>query len=411
MTPKTNMAASAINRRQFINKVSLVAATIATSPRFAFAGEPTSDRKIKIGIVGGRFGASFYFHEHPNCIVEAVSDLIPERKEHLMKVYNCSKSYESLEKLLLDPKIEAVFIATPAPDHARHVIATLNAGKHVLCAVPAALTLEECANIRDVVRRTGLTYMMAETSAFHQVVISARKFYRDGRFGNIFRSEAAYHHPGLEVLFFENGKPTWRHGLPPIMYPTHCTSYLISVTGERLTDVNCIGWGDDSPWLKGNPYNNPFWNETAFFKTNKGNACSISVCWKGALIGTERGEWHGSKMSMYGKDPNGLGEIIVHASEEIGRDDAGFQRKEPQLEHYDQPAWWNTDLLPKPLQHDSGHDGSHTFITHEFIDALINNRSPLVNIYEAIAYTAPGIVAHQSALKGGEYMKIPGFDA
>ena len=67
-------------------------------------------------------------------------------------------------------------------------------------------------------------------------------------------------------------------------------------------------------------------------------------------------------------------------------------------------------MLPKPLRHDSGHGGSHTFITHEFIDALINNRQPAVNIYESIAYTAPGIVAHQSALKDGETMKIPDFD-
>jgi len=67
-------------------------------------------------------------------------------------------------------------------------------------------------------------------------------------------------------------------------------------------------------------------------------------------------------------------------------------------------------MLPQPLRHNSGHDGSHTFITHEFIDSLLNNRRPVVDIYEAIAYTAPGIVAHQSALKEGEYMKIPDFD-
>jgi predicted dehydrogenase len=96
-----------------------------------------------------RSGAGFYFHEHPNCVVEAVNELRTDRREHLMKVYKCDKSYESLEKLVLDSKIEAVFIATPAPDHARHVIATLNAGKHVLCAVPAAWTLEECDKLRD----------------------------------------------------------------------------------------------------------------------------------------------------------------------------------------------------------------------------------------------------------------------
>lgn len=100
---------------------------------------------------------------------------------------------------------------------------------------------------------------------------------------------------------------------------------------------------------------------------------------------------------------------IVEAVSDL-RDDAGFQHKEATVETYKQPQWWQTDMLPQPLRHNSGHDGSHTFITHAFIDALINEHSPEVNIHEALAYTAPGIVAHQSALKNGECLKVPGFD-
>ena len=140
----------------------------------------TTDRKMRLGIVGGGFGSTFEFHKHPNCTVEAVSDLRSDRRDLLMKVYQCSRSYESLEKLILDPNIEAVFIATPAPDHARHVIAALNAGKHVLCAVPVALTIDDCNSVREAVRRTGLTYMMAETSVFRQNTISVKKFYSEG---------------------------------------------------------------------------------------------------------------------------------------------------------------------------------------------------------------------------------------
>ena len=407
MNRKVNNHVSGLNRRKFL---STTATALAALPIFSFAGQSVSDRKIRIGIVGGRFGSSFFFHEHPNCIVEAVSDLRPERRDRLMKVYNCAKSYESLEKLLLDTKIEAVFLATPAPDHARHVIATLNAGKHVLCAVPAAWSLEDCEKMRDAVRRTGLTYMMAETSVYRQNTISVKKLYKEGKFGNIFSAAAEYNHPGLEVLFFEEGKPTWRHGMPPMFYPTHCTSFLIAVTGERLTSVTGMGWGDDSALLKNNPYKNPFWNETAFFTTNKGNPFRVEVNWKGALPGAERGEWRGDKMSFYSANQEGKESTIVRVADEIGHDDAGFKHKENIVETYKQPLWWQTDMLPAPLQHNSGHDGSHTFITHEFIDSLINNRKPEVDIYEAIAYTAPGIVAHQSALKGGEYMKIPSFD-
>lgn len=162
------------NRRKFLTLAGAASAAIV-SPRFAFAAPFTSDRKLRVGVVGGRFGLGFYFNEHPNCIVEAVSDLLPERRQALMKTYKCEKSYESLEKLLKDPKIEAVALFTPAPDHARHVIQSLNAGKHVLCAVPAAMSIQECYEVLEAVQRTGLTYMMAETSVYRQDTISAKK--------------------------------------------------------------------------------------------------------------------------------------------------------------------------------------------------------------------------------------------
>jgi predicted dehydrogenase len=403
------MSNSFVTRRNFISVAGLALGAIAL-PQLTFAGVPLSDRKVRIGIVGGNFGASFEFHEHPNCIVEAVSDLIPARRDRLINRYKCSKTHESLEKLILDPKIEAVFIATPAPDHARHVIATLNAGKHVLCTVPVALTLGDCAKILATVKRTGLTYMMAETSVWMQNTISVKKLYREGAFGTIFSAAAEYNHPGLETLYMENGKRTWRYGMAPMLYPTHCTSFLIAVTSERLTQVSGFGWGDDSPILKDNPWKNPFWNETAFFSTNKGTPFRVEVNWRGAVKDTVRAEWRGEKMSFISGPQEPKDHILIHSGEEIGRDDAGFKFKRPTIKNYDQPQWWKTDMLPEPLRHDSGHDGSHTFITHEFIDAIINNRKPEVDIYEAIAYTAPGIVAHRSALKGGESMKIPSFD-
>jgi predicted dehydrogenase len=397
-----------LSRRAILRLSGASIATASLRPRFAFP--QTAAHKIRIGIVGGNFGRSFYFHEHPDCVVVAVSDLRPERRQALMETYRCSNSYESLEKLILDRDIDAVAIFTPAPDHVRHVVATLTSGKHAMSAVPAAMSLEECALLLETVKSTGLTYMMAETSYFQQATISARSFYREGRFGTVYYTESQYHHAGLEELFFENGRHTWRYGFPPMHYPTHCTAHLVSVTGERLTEVSCLGWGDGDPILKANAYNNPFWNETAFFKTDRGHAFRVAVFWKGAHRGTERAQWYGDRMSFFFPDPNGLGPIIIRSGNQTEKDSGGFVRQLPEYEKYDQPDWWKTDMLPAPLRHDSGHEGSHTFLTHEFVDALVKGRQPVVNVYEALAYTAPGIVAHQSALKGGEQMKIPCFD-
>ena len=365
------------------------------------------ERKIRIGVAGGGFGCDFQWHEHPNCIVEAVTDLRSDRRDKLSQVYRCGKTYESLEKMLGDRNVEAVALFTPAPDHVRHAVLCMNVGKHVLSAVPAAMSIEECITLVDKVKSTGLTYMMAETSYYQQMTISARKFNAEGKFGTIFSCESEYHHAGLESLFWDGGKRTWRYGFPPMHYPTHCTAHLVSVTGERLTEVSCLGWGDDDPVLKDNVYGNPFWNETAFFKSTRGTPFRVQVYWKGAHRGTERATWYGDKMSLFCADPNGQGPVIVRASGQTEKDSGGFTRQLAPFEAYPAPNWWATDMLPEALRHNSGHEGSHTFLTHEFISALIEGRKPTVNVWEAVAYTAPGIVAHQSARRGGEQLKVP----
>ena len=105
-----------ISRRNFLGKLSagtigIAASGIITENLYAAQNstseqwEQTSERKIRVGIVGGGFGAGFFWNQHPNCIVEAVSDLQEERKRTLMEVYKCAKSYDSLEKLVLDKKM------------------------------------------------------------------------------------------------------------------------------------------------------------------------------------------------------------------------------------------------------------------------------------------------------------------
>ena len=56
-----------------------------------------------------------------------------------------------------------------------------------------------------------------------------------------------------------------------------------------------------------------------------------------------------------------------------------------------------------------GHGGSHGYLCEEFVTSLLKGRTPLVNIAWALNMTVAGIVAHQSALKDGELLKIPQF--
>ncbi len=398
------------SRRDFMKRGGFALAGTLLASQASIAVN-TAPRKVRIGVVGGGFGCAFQWHEHPDCIVQAVSDLRESRRKLLMRVYNCRKAYNSLEELVLARDIDAVAIFTDGPLHVQHTVEAMKNGKHVISAVPAAwATIEQAELLLDTVKKYGLTYMMAETGHYQQSTISARKFYKQGKFGALYYCEAEYQHAGLEGLYFHNGKRTWRYGVAPMHYPTHCTSQLVGVTGERLTEAVCHGWGDDSPILKDNVYKNPFWNESAMFRTNRGNAFRVNIWWKGAHRGCERAQWIGDKMSFFAPHPNGLGPIIVRSGQQMEKDDAGFLRKAPNFEHYKQPHWWQTDMLPGPLRHNTGHEGSHTFLTHEFVDALVHNRRPAIDIYESLAYTVPGIVAHNSALRKGERVKIPQYE-
>ncbi len=399
-------------RRQLLKESGIALAGLSLPLSSSLAVNP-GNRKIRIGVVGGGFGCAFQWHEHPDCVVHAVSDLRPERRKRLMNVYKCQRSYPSLEQLVKDKKIDAVAIFTEGPNHVKHVAEAMRHGKHAISAVPASMGggVEEAEHLLDTVKRYGLTYMMAETSYYQQPTISVRKWHEQEKFGRIYYCEAEYQHAGLETLYFENGRRTWRHGMAPMHYPTHCTAFLTGVTGERLTEVACHGWGDDSPICKDNAYDNPFWNESAMFQTDRGGAFRVNVWWKGAHRGCERAQWIGNKMSFYCGDPRGIGPVIVRSAEgRKEKDDAGFVRALPEMEHYQQVEWWKTDMLPEPLRHNSGHHGSHTFLTHEFIDALLHSRRPAVDIYEALAYTVPGIMAHESALRAGELLQIPQYD-
>ncbi len=395
---------------QHLTRRTLLSGISTASLAFSQASTPHPDKKIRIGITGGRFGATFQWHLHPNCQVEAVCDIDADALKRLSTTYRCSNQYKNYREMLRHPGLDAVGIFTPAPLHAWMAIEAMKAGKHVISAVPAGLTIQELSELLETVKSTGMRYMMAETSYYRPEVITCRDMAEKGEFGTIFYSEAEYHHEGLIPLMYDrHGYPTWRYGFPPMLYPTHCTGLVIPVIRERLTEVQAIGWGDGHEILKTNTYTNPFWNTTAFFKSSKGHSSRISVFWHVAAGGTERGNFYGDRASYSMERPEGSPNTITRISKN-GKtviDANGYPEGDVKIEAVKQPD--HLDRVPASMRVKSGHGGSHVFLTNEFIQSLLENRHPSVNVWEAIAYTLPGIIAHQSALRNGEPMKIKDY--
>ncbi|HJN18410.1 MAG TPA: Gfo/Idh/MocA family oxidoreductase [Armatimonadota bacterium] len=338
----------------------------------------------------------------PRCTVAAVCDANPGRREQLTARYGCDRAYAGLEELLADDSVDAVAIFTGAPDHASHSIAAMEAGKHCICAVPAAMTLDDCKALIEAKERTGMRYMMAETSYYRWETILMRDLYESGEFGEITYSEVEYYHPiyqGHEerdhYWWDADGKPTWRHGFVPMLYPTHSTGFLVGVTRERLVSASGLGSGpsDDPNMGAGrNQYDNPFSSQAALMETSGGHICRCNVMF-GIHAHGERAQWFGERSAAYMAGSGGQPFVVQ------------LEGRDPITEL---PDYW--DRLPDAMRDEGGHGNSHPFLTHEFISAIVDDREPAIDVYESVAMTAPGIVAHQSSLQGGIQLPVPNFD-
>jgi len=120
-----------------------------------------------------------------------------------------------------------------------------------------------------------------------------------------------------------------------------------------------------------NDYKNPFGSEIALFRTSEGGMSRMGVAWDIPTHGGERGRVYGQKH----------GNIAVNT-------------KRPPL---------------PPGVGGGGHGGSHGFLMSEFVDAILRDRKPWVDVAHSLNMTVAGIVAHQSALRDGELMKVPQY--
>ena len=362
--------------------------------------EPFTDKKIRVGLVGYglcKFSAQFEFQHHPNVEIAAVSDLFPDRCAELAKYVGCDKTYPSLEDMVKDDTIDAIFCATDAPSHAKHAILCLEHGKHVCHAVPVfygdiddAERLLECCK-----KHPDLKYAMFETSCFHEDLYAMEKIYAAGVFGKVIYSEGEYDHPKSIGAPHLASYKDWRANGSPIWYPTHASAYYVGVTHGSLLDVSAIGTTDLTGNKKPNKIGNVFGTEVAVCRTSEGGIFRL-------MRTDSQGEYleAGRLRGQYAGYDGHNGRISGFVGDETGKTrmdealKAGLDIKRPPL---------------PPGVESGGHGGSHGQLGADFVDAILRDRPPRVGIIDALNMTVPGYFAHLSAMKDGETMKIPQY--
>lgn len=377
---------------------------------------------ITVGVVGaGSFAGSFLplFKAHPLVDEVVVCDLVPEKRDAAAAKFGIERTSPSLDALL-ETGVDAVAIITQPWLHGPQSLQALRAGRHVYSAVPMARTLDEVAALVRVVEETGLIYMTGETSYYYPCAIYCRERFRKGDFGQVVYGEGEYYHDWDHGLYTVNkirGGERWRDhaGAPPMYYPTHSVSMIVSVTGAHATHVSCHGFvdaaGDGVYGEQANVYANVYSNESALFRMSDGSAARINEfrrlghpgTVRMTLFGTAASFEHNLAGSVWAvKDRSALerldGVLAVGGVKNAGDEYQGVSQVHP------------VERLPREFAGlPNGHLGSHQFLVDDFVRACVSREQPPTNAWQSARYLVPGLVAHESARQGGVLLEVPDF--
>lgn len=400
---------------------------------------------IKIGVVGaGIFSGDFIrlFKLHPDVEEVVIADVVPERVKDAMARHGLKRGYLGLDEMLAEaPDIDSVAIFTQRHLHGPMVIKALEAGKNVYSAVPIACEIDEIGEIIETVKKTGKVYMMGETCYYYPCAIYCRQKYKEGGFGKFVYGESQYYHDISEMYadFKHSAGDDWRKpaGIPPMFYPTHSISMILSaLPGEHIKKVSCFGYEDhnaDDIYGKGKNYwDNPFSNETALFSLSGGGVMRVNEfrrvginkpsSYITAFYGDEGSYECSVTQHTFQRGhsaPDGprieyLDELI-NTYRYVEDKHAGTidMTKDPCSVRYIEGFSPIQDLsrLPEPFREKNihAHYNSHPFLVDDFVRAVKADKLPPNNVWDAARYMMPGLVAHESALKGGITMDVPDF--
>ena len=365
---------------------------------------------IKVGIIGMGFGKEFIgiYQKLTGSEVTAIS----QRSEHALNEtgdqFGIKSRYTNWKDMLSDKNVDAIHVVSPILDHAEMTVAALEAGKHAACTVPMGVSIDDLKRIIAARKRSGKVYMMMETAVYTREYLYCKKLLKEGKIGRIqFARGSHLQDMGLK------GWPEYWLGFPPMHYGTHAISPLLDITDDIPEYVVCHGSGSINA-ERAAKYGSPFAVETATFRLKK---TRLAVEATRALYETVRQyresfDLYGDKMSFEWDQIEDEGEVLFEGGEQARR------FRVPDAD----------DLLPEEIKEftkrqkivdqshvsfiqGAGHGGSHPHMVYEFISAIREGRESAVDAVKAAYWTGAGICAHESALKGGERVDIPDFEA
>ncbi len=328
----------------------------------------------------------------------AACDINPEKiksaKETLEEKGLTDCTFYSDYDEMLKSDIDAIIVATEAIYHVPVVKKAMEAGKHVLSEIPAINSLEEAYELKKIVAsHPDLVYMCAENCCYWAFIETWKKMREQGDFGDIVYAEAEYLHALRPEEFSPDNYPKnhWRTFNPAIKYITHELGPLLYIMDDKAVSVTCF-----EPDVQYNPYfPEQKANGVALIKTAKGAVIRILICF-GACV---RFDHNYRLMGTRGNIHTDLKVWVYNAH--------SFATLHSVPDSYRNPI--EIPITTALNEAGGGHGGADSKMFADFISCVAEGRKPTLDVDFAINMSLPGVLAHESAIRGGIPMEIPQF--
>ena len=394
---------------------------------------------ISLGLVGlGGFGSCFadLFKSHPLVSRIALCDRESDRikqfadKPAWRDKFHPRDAYDSLEAICRSD-VDALVIITQPWLHAPQCIQAMESGKHVYSAVPIISIpdgdeiLQWCDRLVNTCRKTGLSYMLGETTYYRPQTMFCRRKAAAGAFGNFIYAEGEYFHDvdshECNLRDVEKARATGQAGREgkaiaqsylakgvlngPMHYPTHSTSGPCCVMNAHALKATGYGYRNQNqdPFFKSMAFS----DETALFQMSNGS--TVRICEFREVAGGIADE---SETFRILGTRGTFGEDRWKENQRTSPTDAKpltTQKLSISDMRDPLPSEVYAEFKKCSLESDvyGGHGGSHAYLVHEFVSAVAEGRQSAINIWEAARYMAMGVMAHKSALQDGATLAVP----
>ncbi|RJS83821.1 gfo/Idh/MocA family oxidoreductase [Candidatus Bathyarchaeota archaeon] len=393
-------------------------------------------KPVKLAVVGGRRGRAF------NKALGILSDKVQlvaicDISEEVLKIWKKNMPYvqtfKDYDEMLEKSDCDAVFIATPIFLHAKQSIKAMKAGKHVLSEVVAATTLDECWRLVETVEDTGMTYMLSENYCYMRPNMMILNMVEKGVFGELIYAEGGYIHDCRDLLFYPDGKLTWRgeasHNFPGNTYPTHSLGpiaqwlHVNREDGDRLLRTATFMtksvavpiyvkrlFGESHPGAK-----REFWK--------RGDSATTVIQTERDVVIVLRVDYHsprphnmahhvlqGSSASYLSARYRGEDPLIWIEGRSPGQSPpkdapAEWESLWKYADEYEHPRWkrWGKEAMK------TGHGGGDFFVLEDFVDSILQRKDPPIDVYDAVTWSCIVPLSIESVKKGNIPVEIPDF--